>query len=156
MKECELCQAGGGARVFCESDQASLCWDCDEKVHGANFLVAKHSRILLCHVCHFPTPWTASGPKLGHTVSFCDSCFSLHGGDYPTTERSGDDGGEGGQFDIEEDEQTTTTTTTGEDEGFSDDEYGTDEEDGDLNQVVPWSGESSSGAEDESRPAAAQ
>ncbi|KAF4392698.1 hypothetical protein G4B88_029437 [Cannabis sativa] len=58
MKDCELC--GLRARMYCESDQASLCWDCDEKVHGANFLVAKHSRSLLCHVCNFPTPWMAS------------------------------------------------------------------------------------------------
>ncbi|KAG2299330.1 hypothetical protein Bca52824_035802 [Brassica carinata] len=40
-KKCELCD--GVARMFCESDQASLCWDCDGKVHGANFLVAKHA-----------------------------------------------------------------------------------------------------------------
>ncbi|XWS51988.1 hypothetical protein CRYUN_Cryun11dG0029000 [Craigia yunnanensis] len=56
--KCELC--GGLARMHCESDQANLCWDCDVKVHGANFLVAKHSRTLLCHVCQNPTPWLAS------------------------------------------------------------------------------------------------
>uniref|UniRef100_A0A803QCP8 B box-type domain-containing protein n=1 Tax=Cannabis sativa TaxID=3483 RepID=A0A803QCP8_CANSA len=64
--------------MYCESDQASLCWDCDEKVHGANFLVAKHSRSLLCHVCNFPTPWMASGAELTPTVSVCESCVDFH------------------------------------------------------------------------------
>ncbi|GFZ05574.1 B-box type zinc finger family protein [Actinidia rufa] len=60
--------------MYCESDQASLCWDCDAKVHSANFLVARHSRSLLCHVCQSPTPWSASGAKLGPVVSACESC----------------------------------------------------------------------------------
>lgn len=72
-KACELC--GLAARMFCESDQASLCWDCDEKVHSANFLVAKHTRATLCHVCHSPTPWKASGPSIGRTVSVCGGCI---------------------------------------------------------------------------------
>ncbi|CAN1232137.1 B-box domain protein 31 [Linum perenne] len=72
MKRCELCKSM--ARTFCESDQASLCWSCDAKVHGANFLVARHSRTLLCHLCQSPTPWQAAGAKLGHTVSFCLRC----------------------------------------------------------------------------------
>ncbi|KAL9289887.1 hypothetical protein ACSQ67_024352 [Phaseolus vulgaris] len=61
--------------MLCDSDQAKLCWDCDEKVHSANFLVAKHSRVLLCRLCHSPTPWTASGTKLTPTVSFCHRCI---------------------------------------------------------------------------------
>ncbi|KAK1375208.1 B-box domain protein 30 [Heracleum sosnowskyi] len=72
MKKCELCNSI--ARMFCESDQASLCWSCDAKVHSANFLVAKHSRTLLCQSCQSLTPWTGSGPKLGHTLSVCESC----------------------------------------------------------------------------------
>ncbi|KAK7852193.1 b-box domain protein 31 [Quercus suber] len=70
MKKCELCDSP--AKMFCESDQASLCWDCDAQVHGANFLVAKHSRRLLCHVCQSLTPWSGSGPKLLPTVSVYD------------------------------------------------------------------------------------
>ncbi|PPD78892.1 hypothetical protein GOBAR_DD24175 [Gossypium barbadense] len=62
--------------MYCESDQAILCWDCDSRVHGANFLVAKHSRTLLCHLCQSPTPWNGSGPKLGPTVSVCENCVS--------------------------------------------------------------------------------
>ncbi|KAJ0267120.1 hypothetical protein HA466_0009950 [Hirschfeldia incana] len=73
-KKCELCDRV--ARMFCESDQASLCWDCDSKVHGANFLVAKHIRCLLCSTCQSPTPWKASGLRLGPTVSICESCIA--------------------------------------------------------------------------------
>ncbi|KAK7846753.1 zinc finger protein CONSTANS-LIKE 12 [Quercus suber] len=72
MKTCELCKIQ--ARTYCESDQASLCWDCDAKVHGANFLVARHSRTLLCNTCQSQTPWKASGAKLGHTFSVCETC----------------------------------------------------------------------------------
>ncbi|KAL3643361.1 hypothetical protein CASFOL_014176 [Castilleja foliolosa] len=72
MKKCELCKKV--ARMYCNSDEASLCWDCDSRVHAANFLVAKHTRTLLCHACQSPTSWTGSGPKLGPTVSVCGQC----------------------------------------------------------------------------------
>ncbi|KAL8031412.1 hypothetical protein ABFX02_13G022300 [Erythranthe guttata] len=71
-RACELCEKM--ARIRCEADDASLCWDCDAKVHAANFLVARHSRNLLCHVCQSPTPWSASGAKVGPAVSFCLKC----------------------------------------------------------------------------------
>ncbi|KAH6786452.1 B-box type zinc finger family protein [Perilla frutescens var. hirtella] len=90
-KGCELCS--NPARMFCDSDQASLCWDCDEKVHAANFLVAKHSRTLLCHVCHSPTPWKAAGPKLGPTVSVCHACARQGGDEESDGDR--DEDGEG-------------------------------------------------------------
>lgn len=140
MKDCELC--GLRARMHCESDQASLCWDCDEKVHGANFLVAKHTRSLLCHVCHSPTPWKASGPKLTPTVSVCETCVDCHGRRF---ERGPDDGGQGGndesqggndedQDDLVDDDEIAevdSLSVDGDYEDFSD-------EDGE-NQVVPWS-----------------
>lgn len=72
MKICELCKFP--ANTYCESDQASLCWDCDAKVHGANFLVARHVRCLLCQTCQSPTLWRADGVKLGRTISVCESC----------------------------------------------------------------------------------
>ncbi|XP_057792581.1 uncharacterized protein LOC131009301 [Salvia miltiorrhiza] len=71
-KACELCKQA--ARICCESDQASLCWDCDAKVHSANFLVARHSRNLLCRVCQSPTSWSAAGSKLEPTYSACRKC----------------------------------------------------------------------------------
>ncbi|XP_016505956.1 uncharacterized protein LOC107823765 [Nicotiana tabacum] len=109
MKKCELCNSI--ARVYCESDQASLCWDCDARVHAANFLVAKHSRNLLCNSCQSLTPWTGSGSKLGPTVSVCQTCF------HRNNDRANHN-------DTDEDEE--------EDDGSS------DEDDGD-NQVVPLS-----------------
>ncbi|KAL3647165.1 hypothetical protein CASFOL_008133 [Castilleja foliolosa] len=71
-RSCELCERT--ARIHCEPDHASLCWDCDAEVHSANFLVARHSRNLLCHVCQSPTPWSVSGSKLGATPAVCQQC----------------------------------------------------------------------------------
>ncbi|TQE01485.1 hypothetical protein C1H46_012848 [Malus baccata] len=109
MKKCDLCDSA--AKVYCDSDQASLCWDCDVKVHGANFLVAKHSRTLLCHVCQSPTPWIGSGLKLCPTVSVCESCVNNNEGNHHEDEDEDEDDEEG-QDGAEEDEE---------------------------NQVVPWS-----------------
>ncbi|KAL1823101.1 hypothetical protein ACET3Z_009879 [Daucus carota] len=72
MSKCELCKSS--ARVYCESDEARLCWSCDAKVHSANFLVARHVRNLLCHSCQSPTAWNGSGEKLGRTISLCERC----------------------------------------------------------------------------------
>ena len=72
MRTCALCK--GRAKLYCEADEAELCWDCDETVHGANFLVARHTRKLLCRFCQEITPWQASGPKLGGTFSVCNRC----------------------------------------------------------------------------------
>ncbi|CAI9784425.1 unnamed protein product [Fraxinus pennsylvanica] len=112
MKRCVLCK--GMARIYCESDQASLCWDCDAKVHSANFLVARHSRNLLCHVCQSPMPWSASGSKLTPTVSVCEKCVN----GTVTTE--------------EEEEEDDESNVENEDETE-------DEEEEEENQVVPWS-----------------
>ncbi|XP_060191710.1 uncharacterized protein LOC132621453 [Lycium barbarum] len=104
MKKCELCSSI--ARVFCESDQASLCWDCDARVHTANFLVAKHSRILLCNSCQSLTPWTGSGSKLGPTISVCQTCFHRNNNDgahqdhdHNDTEEEDDDDDDDGSSD---------------------------------------------------------
>lgn len=113
MKNCELCNRL--ARIYCESDHANLCWDCDLKVHSANFLVAKHSRSLLCHVCQSSTAWSAAGAKIGRTASVCERCVN--------------DEGTGRQ---EEEEEDDVEEEENEDE---------DEEEIDLEdiQVVPWS-----------------
>ncbi|KAK4792446.1 hypothetical protein SAY86_022881 [Trapa natans] len=91
MRSCALCKVP--ARAFCESDQAALCWECDAKVRGANFLVSRHSQTLLCHACQCPTPGTASGTKLGHTVSLCDDCVNGVRAAERAEEESGDDAG---------------------------------------------------------------
>ncbi|XP_031405114.1 zinc finger protein CONSTANS-LIKE 2-like isoform X2 [Punica granatum] len=152
-KLCELC--GRPARMYCESDEASLCWDCDETVHSANFLVAKHSRTLLCRVCQSPTPWAAAGPKLGPTVSVCDGCFDSHGKGPEAGHREGrgDIDNEGYSFNDDssgdDDEREDGLEDGGESmDGDDDDDDGDDDEDEEEeeeeeedgeNQVVPWS-----------------
>ncbi|GMJ05186.1 hypothetical protein HRI_004187800 [Hibiscus trionum] len=126
MRKCELC--GGLARMRCESDQANLCWDCDVKVHGANFLVAKHTRTLLCHVCQNPTPWFASGQHLSSAVSVCESCVANNDNTCEVTAES---------------EESSEADYDEEEEDYDDDEEEEEEEDAE-NQVVPWSGNFSS------------
>lgn len=141
-KRCELCDRR--AAMHCESDQASLCWSCDEKVHGANFLVAKHARALLCHVCQSPTPWTASGPKLGPTISVCECCRRIceekvqagcQGG------ARGDVGGDEEAEDYDDDDVNEMLDDEGEEEEEEEEEVDDEEEEGEdgENQVVPWS-----------------
>ncbi|KAF3325626.1 zinc finger protein CONSTANS-LIKE 1-like protein [Carex littledalei] len=72
-KICDLCCVAV-ARVLCESDDASLCWGCDAAVHGANFLVARHVRVLMCRVCLGRTAWLASGARVGPAASLCCRC----------------------------------------------------------------------------------
>ncbi|BAT90225.1 hypothetical protein VIGAN_06142900 [Vigna angularis var. angularis] len=115
MKKCELCKLP--ARIFCESDQASLCWDCDAKVHSANFLVARHSRTLLCRTCHSPTPWKAAGARLSNAASICHRCAAsaASAAEEPDETESGND----------EEPSTEEDDVSGEEDG--------------ENQVVPWS-----------------
>ncbi|KAJ8761687.1 hypothetical protein K2173_004463 [Erythroxylum novogranatense] len=130
MKKCELCDSL--AKMYCESDQASLCWECDANVHGANFLVAKHSRTLLCHLCQSLTPWTGSGPKLAPTVSVCQNCVNSSN---CRQERSNNDDDEDDDHDDLDREDDTENDGNDENSDGSDDG---DEDDGE-NQVVPWS-----------------
>ncbi|KAJ9671785.1 hypothetical protein PVL29_025478 [Vitis rotundifolia] len=144
MKECELCSFP--ARMFCESDQARLCWDCDEKVHGANFLVARHSRSLLCHACQAPTPWKASGTRLAPTVSVCEACVLRC--DKDRHRSSGEDReSEGGNTDDEEDDDDEDDHDDDDendgDEDEDEDDDVEEEEDGE-NQVVPLSSSAAS------------
>ncbi|KAL5581860.1 hypothetical protein UlMin_014302 [Ulmus minor] len=134
MKNCELCK--GLARIYCESDQASLCWNCDVKVHGANFLVARHTRSVLCHTCQSPTAWKASGAELDVTVTVCESCvtgFRKRGGGEGNLQE-----GNGDSTETEDDDSDSD-----DDDDFDDDEDGDDEEEDSDNQVVPWSSSSS-------------
>lgn len=121
--------------MFCESDQASLCWDCDEKVHAANFLVAKHCRTLLCHACASPTPWKATGLKLGPAVSVCSSC--AEGEARGPSEGSGGFGN--GNQDCDSQESESDDGEYYSDEEDDDEEDEEEEEEEGENQVVPWS-----------------
>ncbi|XVF19006.1 hypothetical protein REPUB_Repub11eG0073700 [Reevesia pubescens] len=137
MKECELC--GGIARMHCESDQANLCWECDVKVHGANFLVAKHSRTLLCHVCQNPTPWLASGYNLSPAVSVCDSCVANN---HINDTNNNCEEVITQQEEYEEEEDYEDDDDDDEVEEEEEEEEEEEVEDGE-NQVVPLSGDSS-------------
>nr|XP_023881241.1 zinc finger protein CONSTANS-LIKE 4-like [Quercus suber]POE74436.1 b-box domain protein 31 [Quercus suber] len=139
MKKCELCDSP--AKMFCESDQASLCWDCDAQVHGANFLVAKHSRRLLCHVCQSLTPWSGSGPKLLPTVSVCDRCVnSCNQNEGRNEENDGDDDDDLDRDDnTEDDDDDDDGDDNDDDGGDGDEDQGNIDEDDEENQVVPWS-----------------
>ncbi|KAK6124451.1 hypothetical protein DH2020_041800 [Rehmannia glutinosa] len=130
MKKCELCKKV--ARMYCNSDQASLCWDCDSRVHTANFLVSKHTRTLLCHACQSPTSWTGSGPKLGPTVSVCETCVN---GRDRNMDGDRDPGNENSEDDDSEDEEEKTD----DDEENGDYNNHEDDEDDGENQVVPLS-----------------
>ncbi|XP_050368266.1 zinc finger protein CONSTANS-LIKE 4-like [Argentina anserina] len=144
MKKCELCDSV--AKMYCESDQASLCWDCDIKVHGANFLVAKHSRTLLCHVCQSLTPWNASGPKLGPTVSVCESCVNNSNKESRNEEEEEEEEDDDDDYDDDDEDEEEEETSIGEDDdhdvggnnGAGDNDGGNADDD-EENQVVPWS-----------------
>ncbi|XP_058192303.1 B-box zinc finger protein 32 [Rhododendron vialii] len=47
---CDLCIREEAA-LYCPSDSAYLCWNCDAKLHQVNFLVARHVRCPLCSKC---------------------------------------------------------------------------------------------------------
>ncbi|XP_042474368.1 B-box zinc finger protein 18-like isoform X1 [Zingiber officinale] len=151
VKKCELCDSP--ARIHCESDQANLCWDCDAKVHGANFLVARHSRCLLCRRCQSPTPWRAEGSRLGGTVSVCQLCAATASG---SLEGNGEGGcptklcveeekrvEEVGGRDRDEEKEDGEGEEGEEEEEEEDEESENGEEEDDIdegeNQVVPWS-----------------
>ncbi|OIT26893.1 PREDICTED: B-box zinc finger protein 32 [Nicotiana attenuata] len=83
-KLCELCN--DQAALFCTSDSAFLCFNCDAKVHQANFLVARHLRFTLCSHCNSLTKNRFS--PCSHSLNssaLCSSCsprnFSAHDSD---------------------------------------------------------------------------
>ncbi|KAJ1429219.1 B-box-type zinc finger [Sesbania bispinosa] len=71
-KACELCNQQ--AFLYCPSDAAYLCWNCDATVHGANFLVARHIRHRLCSKCNCFTGIHISGATICCLPSTCRSC----------------------------------------------------------------------------------
>lgn len=109
-KQCELCELP--ASMHCESDRASLCWECDARVHGANFLVARHSRRLLCRSCQSPTPWRAAGARLGPTFSLCELCLGAGAG----AGAGAGDGGGGGCGVVEKGERDSSGDNMGRDD----------------------------------------
>ncbi|CAA2984710.1 NAD-dependent protein deacetylase HST1-like [Olea europaea var. sylvestris] len=111
--------------MYCESNQASLCRVCDARIHPANFLVAKHSRNLLCHTNQSPTPWNGSGTRLGPSVSLCESC-DLENGSIEVDEEDQDEDEDEDEDEYEEEEE--------EEDGEEHNEE--DDDDGDANSQV--------------------
>ncbi|KAF5190549.1 B-box zinc finger protein [Thalictrum thalictroides] len=77
MKErfCELCN--GEATLYCVSDLAFLCLNCDARVHQANFLVARHVRRTICCKCKDFDGNSISGVgSRRHIEPICPSCLS--------------------------------------------------------------------------------
>ncbi|KAE8662598.1 B-box zinc finger protein 22 [Hibiscus syriacus] len=62
--QCNVCEAAE-AKVLCCSDEAALCFECDEKVHIANKLASKHERV----------PLSSSSPH----IPKCDICQETSG-----------------------------------------------------------------------------
>ncbi|QCD76670.1 zinc finger protein CONSTANS [Vigna unguiculata] len=122
MRKCDLCNSP--AKLSCESDQASLCWECDAKVHSANFLVTKHPRILLCHVCQSLTAWHGTGPKFVPTISVCNTCVNNNS--------------ESGSRQNHDDDDDDDDDDADEMEDHVENDEGSAEEDDEENQVVPW------------------
>ncbi|KAF9676458.1 hypothetical protein SADUNF_Sadunf08G0004100 [Salix dunnii] len=72
VQVCELCQREAG--LYCDSDAAFLCFECDSDVHNANFVVARHLRRVICSACNSLTgsSFSSATPSL-HRVT-CLSC----------------------------------------------------------------------------------
>ncbi|XP_002883322.2 zinc finger protein CONSTANS-LIKE 12 isoform X2 [Arabidopsis lyrata subsp. lyrata] len=68
--KCDHC-ATSQAVIYCKSDLAKLCQNCDFHVHSANPLSHRHSRSLICQKC-FSQP--AVIRCLGEKVSYCQRC----------------------------------------------------------------------------------
>ncbi|KAL2321473.1 hypothetical protein Fmac_025852 [Flemingia macrophylla] len=69
---CELCDRR--ASLYCPSDSAFLCSECDAAVHAANFLVARHLRRLLCSKCDRFAGIHISGGASRRLPCTCASC----------------------------------------------------------------------------------
>lgn len=71
-RSCELCNQK--ATLYCASDSAFLCFHCDSRVHGANFLVARHVRQPLCSNCKGLAGDAISGGGVPSVRWLCSSC----------------------------------------------------------------------------------
>ncbi|KAL6996107.1 hypothetical protein U1Q18_006246 [Sarracenia purpurea var. burkii] len=69
---CELCDRK--AVLYCPSDSAFLCWNCDAKVHQANFLASRHVRCTVCSRCKKLTDNLISGVGFQTLRRICRSC----------------------------------------------------------------------------------
>ncbi|CAL9225466.1 unnamed protein product [Arabidopsis halleri] len=67
---CDYCETEK-ALIYCKSDLAKLCLNCDVNIHSANPLSQRHTRTLLCEKCFLqPTVIHCMNEK----VSLCQGC----------------------------------------------------------------------------------
>ncbi|KAF9612959.1 hypothetical protein IFM89_004662 [Coptis chinensis] len=83
---CELCNVE--ASLYCMSDSAFLCYNCDARVHEANFLVARHVRRTICSICKRFDGNHVSGVDFRHIQITCRSCVSDSDSDISCTSSS--------------------------------------------------------------------
>lgn len=89
LRACELCREE--ASLYCASDSAFLCFRCDAKVHGANFLVARHVRQAVCFKCGAFSDRRISGTGDGRLRRYyCLACSpeDEFGSDYDSSSAS--------------------------------------------------------------------
>ncbi|GER31587.1 CONSTANS-like zinc finger protein [Striga asiatica] len=67
---CEFCGVAK-AVVYCKSDSAALCLQCDGYIHSANALSRRHARSLLCDTC---ASRAAAVRCLDGGLSLCHAC----------------------------------------------------------------------------------
>ncbi|CAA0825078.1 Zinc finger protein CONSTANS-LIKE 12 [Striga hermonthica] len=67
---CEFCGVAK-AVVYCKSDSAALCLQCDGYIHSANALSRRHPRSLLCDTC---ASRAAAVRCLDRGLSLCHAC----------------------------------------------------------------------------------
>ncbi|KAL2474193.1 Zinc finger protein CONSTANS-LIKE 12 [Forsythia ovata] len=67
---CELCGVVS-AVVYCKSDSAKLCLQCDGCVHSANSLSCRHPRSLICDKC---SSQAAAVRCIEDKLSLCEDC----------------------------------------------------------------------------------
>ncbi|XP_045812090.1 zinc finger protein CONSTANS-LIKE 5 isoform X1 [Trifolium pratense] len=71
-KLCDSCKITSAA-LFCRSDSAFLCINCDSRIHSANKLSSRHERVWMCEVCEqAPASVTCKADAAALCVT-CDS-----------------------------------------------------------------------------------
>ncbi|KAL3615333.1 Zinc finger protein [Castilleja foliolosa] len=68
---CDFCREQR-SKVYCHSDEASLCMSCDQKVHSANALSRRHSRTLVCDRCNSQPAFVRCMEKRKLLCQSCD------------------------------------------------------------------------------------
>ncbi|KAF7102958.1 hypothetical protein CFC21_104006 [Triticum aestivum] len=92
---CDVCKERRGL-VFCVEDRAILCADCDEPIHSANELTAKHSRFLLVGAKLSADPVDQEIPSPDGSSVEQDDCSASAAEEAPAVHDASHAGGGGG------------------------------------------------------------